>query len=217
MTAEELIGRCPMLYHATREANLPSIVARKSLLSPDETNRLAGRVPTHTPRRSGAGDSRNKPVKFPFMLPNGTVYLSDHDRLHDGHILFEPEWDLRRFITLLDSLVFFWPEGDSGPSDQGHDHFKRYAKASERMLVLAVPLGDVIKENGAPQISSCNSGAPRSNPISGKQPRGAATFREIGDLSSRDDIVEVVFRSQVRLPESTRCAADYDGPWKPLF
>lgn len=110
---------------------------------------------------------------------DGHVRLGDHDRLYEKHIRWDSGWNMSRFIERLNGLVFFWPGTQGGPRHAGLDHKRRYDNEGQPMVVLRAPLGDLIATNGRPLLSSCNSGAPRSNPRSGKQPRGADTFRSI--------------------------------------
>lgn len=217
MTPEEFVRRFPSLYHATRAVNRPGLVKRGCLLCPDEIYRGAGRIPTRALRKSSAGSSASGSVKYPVPSSDGIVYLSDHDPLHEGNIRFESGWNMQRFVALLDSLVFFWPGDERGPGQQGRDHYERYAKAREPMIVIRVSTAEIVAQNDVPMISSCNSGAPRTNAISKKQPRGGATFRDLSNCTSGGEIVEVVFRSRVRLPASTEVASAYDAPWLPLF
>ncbi|MEO7329175.1 MAG: RhuM family protein [Minicystis sp.] len=121
-------------------------------------------------------------------------------------------------VALLDSLVFFWPGKENGPGDQGRAHHERYARAREPMFVFRASTAEVIAENGAPMISSCNFRAPRSHPSSGKQPRGAGAFRALSVLVPGEDVVEVVFPSRVMLPATTEVATEYEAAQGfPLF
>ena len=210
MTLDELISRAPFLYHATRAANLAGIAKRGALLSPNETYRLHGRQAPHR-KRSGA-----KGGKTIVPLPDGEVCLSDHDRLHEGNIRFEAGWNLNRFIEHLDGLVFFWPGDETGPIKQGLDHLDRYVREGLAYAVMRAPTVALVEANGPPKLSSCNSGAPRHNSRSGKQPRGASTFRGLSEFSTKDEIVEVVFMSSTTLPASAASATSYSGPWESL-
>lgn len=212
MTLDDLLRLVPVVFHVTREANVPGIVARERLLSPSEVQRLHGTHAPHTLRRS-----RNGTIRHLVPLSGTPVYLSDHDRLHEGNIRFEDGWNMSRLLELLDGLVFFWPGGERGPNSHGTAHRDRYAREGTSLTVLRAPLADVVALHGPPRLSSCNSGAPRYNPKSGAQPRGSRTFRALEVFSAGEEVVEVVFEREVQLPRSTQRAPSYGGPWEPLF
>lgn len=207
-----MLAISPVVYHATHSANLAGLLDGRRILSPNAIQEKRGTTASTLPRRSrgkGAG-----PAQFKVPLGERTIHLCDHDLLREGNIFFEPGWDLRRFIGRLNALVFFWPGAADGPIDQGRAHWHRYAKAGENFAVLRILLGDLIEVNGPPLLSQCNSGAPRHNPISGRQPRGGSTFVPLDAFPSAGNVVEVVFETHARLPASVSVARSYDGPWE---
>lgn len=212
VTRDDLVKLSPVVYHATYSENLRSVVQEGTLMSPGELQRRRGTTANTAPRKSRSGS-----VKFKIPLGDGFVHWCDHDRLCDGHIEFEIGWDIRRFIDRLNALVFFWPCDRGGPIKQGLLHRERYAAEGRSFVVIRIPLNDLIEQNGPPLLSSCNSGAPRHHPQSGKQPRGSATFRPLDQFGVRERLVEVVFESKVVLPDSSMIADSYDRPWHPLF
>lgn len=214
MTLDELLALSPFVYHATRHENIHCVASERCLLSPAAVQQRRGMVASTSPRRSRSKGA--PPAQFKVPLGKYTVHLCDHDLLHEGNIAFEEGWDMPRFIGRLNGLVFFWPGSDSGPIAQGHSHWGRYSKSGETFAVLRSRLRDLVAMNSAPLVSACNSGAPRHNPISRRQPRGGNTFMTLGAFPSTSNVVEVVFDNQAVLPDSTEFARSYAGPWLPL-
>ena len=128
-------------------------------------------------------------------------------------------WSFKDFIEHLNGFVFFWPgKRDGGLCGPGERHFCRYAKAKELLALIRVPTACLFAENrpASPRFCSYNSGAPRW--ANGEpSPRGPRTF-SYGDQydRTRSKVVEVVYKTSARLPESAQISCSPRGPWETL-
>jgi hypothetical protein len=147
------------------------------------------------------------------IIDGQPILIRDQDPLHEGAIAFEHRWNLGRFVSHVNSHVFFWPGSAGGPIDYGRNHYQRYA--GEQPLLLRVGLYQLMLANSdiEPLFCRFNSGAPRV--VGGrKSPRGSETFQRAEAFDGTpSQVVEVVFRDSLVLPTSTQVSTSYSGPW----
>jgi hypothetical protein len=188
---ETFIRLRPFAYHLTAREHAAQIRRDGVILCATEILRRAGRATESSRRRRGPTYVR---------VNEDTFVVRDQDPLNEGHIAFEHGWDLPRLCGLLNCFVFFWPGGPDGPIPAGVNHFVRYAE--ENPEVLRVSTRDLVVANAASvRFSRCNSGSPRSNPVTGKAPRGATTFLDADRFDgSPGSVVELVIEGKAVLP-----------------
>jgi hypothetical protein len=144
------------------------------------------------------------------------IQIRDQDPLHAGNITFSDDWTLEDLVEYLNHHVFFWPGWQHSPIQSGLNHFARYSK--ECPIILRAKATDLFTANIATEPLFCryNSGAPRCIDGYGS-PRGPETFLPAAQFHFPPGrVVEVTFRSAVRLPPSCQAAVSLQGPWTPL-
>jgi hypothetical protein len=192
---------------STTAENLRGIMSSRLLVSASDLLHREDAIPSSkrrtTPQRLAASRCE--------------YWLQTQKCLHAGTIQFESEWNLDRFVTRLNSLVFPWPGDDFGPIEYGRRHLKKNDWPS-RAVAIRVPTRALFlaNEENAPRFCRYNSGSPRFS--GGKaSPRGANTFvcrnNFQGTLS---DVKEVVFEQAASLPPETQCSDADLGHWTPL-
>jgi hypothetical protein len=207
MKIDRFVASAPFLYHLTSGCNLNRIRETRRLESAAMLFAAAGQASLVGQRRRGH-----------HVIPLGGALLQLRDQvpLHEGAIDFETGWDLARFVAHVNEHVFFWPGTESGPVRSGLNHFKRYE--AERPRLLRAPLRDLLDKNpgSSPLVCRFNSGAPRvSRGL--RSPRGQNTYADASQFhGTPSDVVEVVFRGAVLLPDSVEGALNYQGPWSPM-
>jgi hypothetical protein len=147
------------------------------------------------------------------------VEIRDQRPLRQGHLAFEPGFAFADLLMELNSRVFLWPGTATGPIDRGTTHFKRYA-AEGGVVVLRCLLDEFITINGEDNVyvATCNSGAPRRNPLTGPSVRGPSTFTRLVEAKfRRADVKELSSRSSAALPASTEWAESFRGPWQRVW
>ncbi len=124
---EKFASLRPFLYHLTFSENLESIKSTRRLFpaahfkdGSSECSWLNGRRNTHIPLRTA----------------HGTVYIRDQSPLKEGHIAWESDWNMSRFVRHLNEHVFFWPGGPEGPIRYGRKHIDRYK--FEKPVILKI-------------------------------------------------------------------------------
>ena len=207
MILDDLLGVRPYLYHLTSRENLPSIVRRKKLLSANRILERAGRLDLLRTRRL-----RHEEVR----IDDTRHLLRDQLPLQAGNIAFDEGVTFDAFVELLNTLVFFWPGGETGPIRMGVNHFGRYA--AERPAVLRVEFSTLLDANPGlvPRLARVNSGAPRCHPTAGKGRRGHSTFTPPAHFQgTAGDVREVVFEGQVVLPAQVEVGTIRGNLWMP--
>jgi len=194
------------LYHLTAWSNLPGIQAERGL-HPAATTLAEARLSTTERRR------RHTIVR----IGGRSVHVRDQTPLHEGSIAFDRGWGIARLVEHINSHVFFWPGSVSGPIASGLNHYARYA--SERPAILRIPIQSLLRANAGrtPLFCRFNSGAPR---VSGGKysPRGASTYAPASRFpGTRSQVIEVVFRGFVALPEDTAMGRSPSGNWQRLY
>ena len=121
---------------------------------------------------------------------------------------------MSRLVAHINEHVFFWPGFATGPIESGLNHFELYR--GEELAFLRILSADVINSSQA-LFCRFNSGAPRV--VNGRRsPRGADTYVPASSFrGTAGDVVEVVVRGALVLPQSTQVAGSYGGPWGLLF
>jgi hypothetical protein len=189
----EFVQRWPYAYHLTSASNLRLIIEARCLLSAAELIAKAGAAELMSTRRR---------THTPIRVDGAEVWLRDQSPLHSANVAFEGGWNFTDLLSELNRLVFFWPGTIDGPNRYGVNHFNRYRH--EEAVIIRVSTAQLIAANqGAePMFSAYNSGAPRYS--GGKaSPRGPSTFVGADRFSSPSRVVELAFRTSVRLPDSS--------------
>jgi hypothetical protein len=200
---DEFVSLRPYVYHLTSNANVSNIRERGSLLSASALAREAGSTDVLERRRSEA-----------LTLPGAVI--RDQSPLHSGNIELAPGFSFRKLLDLLNDQVFFWPGAASGPIPYGHRHFGRYA--AELPSVLRMPVTDLFSVNSArePFVCRFNSGSPRCS-AGRKSPRGPDTFVSLQSFQGTPSrVIELVYRDEVDLPDTTEVGSAPTGPWTTL-
>jgi hypothetical protein len=197
----------PYLFHLTDRANLSGIRATKTIECASALLRRGRYHALLTVRRDS-----HRTIAF----DSHRVLIRDQKPLHEGAIVFEPGWDLPRFVQHVNEHVFFWPGSITGPIKAGINHYQRYAQ--ENLAIIRVHWWSLLRVNpqNEPLFSKFNSGAPRV--VNGKRsPRGSSTYRDRHKFDSRvSDVVEVIFLNRIVLPSDTQVSCSYSGPWENL-
>lgn len=192
----------PYLYHLTATANIPLIRRHRRLLCAEQLLRQGGRDDLLDQRRSGM-------MSVPF--DGAEVLIRDQDPLHKGSIAFEQGWTFAHFVRLLNQHVFFWPGTAAGPIPYGIRHFARYHNS--RPTLIRVPTQSVFGNCVTPHFCRFNSGSPRCS-RGRHSPRGDATFVTAGEFDGGPaQVVEVVFKEALLLPQGFETAPAPNGPW----
>lgn len=197
----------PYLYHLTAQRNLVHI-RKDMLLKPSNTlfaeagETALSRTVRRGPRVLSLGDRQ--------------IELRDQDPLHAGKISFLGDWTLEDLVSHLNNHVFFWPGWEHGPVLSGKNHFERYA--DEKPIILRVKIIELLQANNGIQPLFCqyNSGAARCTKGRGS-PRGPQTFMAADYFHLPPTrVVEVTFRSTVRLPVTIEAKTYPNNHWHPL-
>jgi len=197
---QDMVRVRPMLFHLTASSNIDRIRSLGRLDPAADLIRAAGHDgELLTERRTG---------HVPIVVAGTRVLLRDQAPLHAGNVALDAGYSFGDVVRMLNERVYFWPGTTAGPIASGVNHFTRYAvKEREDCVVLVIPSASLLAANPTlpPLFSRCNSGSPRHNPKSGKQPRGPHTFRPAEQFEgTARDIVEVTFAGPVRLPKDMR-------------
>jgi hypothetical protein len=191
---EQIAQRFPQLYHFGPVANRAQIERLRTILSSDLIRALS----------AIAGDAPNRRLdREPVETPLGTFLLNDQAALAYGHVKDPESLSEAEFVRLLDQFTFFWPGTDQGPIQMGRNFVDRYVDRGDRLLRVAVETRAFFAANHPCRVllSTCNSGAPRSNPRAVIY-RGYDTFEPLFSYSgSVSDIKEVAVLGYARLPE----------------
>jgi len=197
----------PYLYHLTARTNLPRIRDSRRLVCAASLLAAVGETKFVRQKRSGM---------HPVVVDGATVCIRDQDPLYRGKMALEAGWSFEDFIELLNRHVFFWAGWAHEPVGAGLRHFDRYR--GEHPVVLRARFADMVAANteAEPLFCKYNSGSPRCS-YGSPSPRGLQTFVPAERaFYSPSNVVEVVFRDRVALPNSTEQADSYGGPWQAL-
>jgi hypothetical protein len=202
----EFVKLRPFAYHVTCLENLPRIRRKQEL---ESASLMAGRsnrpLVMNTKRR----------VSESIVIDGEEVWVQNQAPLHEGNVSLDGNWTFDDLLSELNSLVFFWPGCNRGPIPHGQRHFQS-ALWRSGPIVLRVPTGALVQENNKPLFCRFNAGAPR---WSGghASPRGPNTFLPNGLFDGRPGkVVELAFRSSVRLPLTTQLRLQQSQEWKTL-
>ena len=144
------------------------------------------------------------------------ILVRDQAPLHSGNLELPNGFSFADFIESINRNVFFWPGTEAGPISYGLRHFERYRQ--ERPVLLRVDYQSLILSNPAaiPLFCKYNSGAPRCS-NGKKSPRGLNTFLSaVAFNGTPSQVVEVTFRSAIKLPAGTKIGRHPNGPWHSL-
>jgi hypothetical protein len=198
----------PYLYHLTAATNIDRIRETRALKPASTLFRESGQINRRPNRRTD---------HEPLVVNGRTIWIRDQKPLHQGAIEFELGWDITRLVQHLDKRIFFWPGDAERPIASGLNHYRRYE--AEKVAIIRICSDEVLLTGQEPEPTFCrfNSGAPRV--VNGRRsPRGGDTFVAAGMFNgSAGDVVEVVFRGVLRLPQCTELSPSYSGPWRSLF
>lgn len=209
ITPELLAAARPYAYHVCGSVNFESIRASRALMSAKVL--LSG-----TPHENLLSDRRKEPVQ---VSVNGqTIEIRDHRPLVLGSLNLPLGYALDEFIAELNSRVFLWAGTLKHPVPSGRNHIRRYSSLGP-VYILRVPLRDLMAANPESmlQVTFCNSGAARHN--RGRPARrGPGTFVSL-TAATRPiaGVVEITYRGQAKLPDTTAYAANLTGPWFPFL
>lgn len=190
-TLKKFLELRPYLYHLTAQENRDEILYSRILYPAAKLLAKGNRTQENGIRRVD---------HLPIEIKGEQTILRDQKPLHKGNVEWEENWDLKRFVKLLNSRVFFWPGDEKGPVASGRNHFKCYAE--ERPAILRFSTLELINFNKrlAPEFCRYNSGSPRMV-LGRKSPRGRATFRTAKEIAcTPGQVVEVTFPGTVQLP-----------------
>jgi len=197
----------PYLYHLTFPENLIRI--QKTLIL-EPTNSLLAKA-----GQSALGRERRR-VHRTIEIENQSTRLRDQYPLHKGNVRLPEDWSYEDLLHYINDHVFFWPGSAAGPIPYGLRHFQRYE--SEKPVILRVSTAELLLGNADSEALFCkyNSGAPRCS-HGNKSPRGPNTFANAANFGHpARNVIEVTFRSFVRLPLSAHAARSPAGHWCPL-
>lgn len=183
----------PALFHLTAGQNVERIKSLGMLHSAAEL------IQTEK-RDADISCKRNSSIVI--NIDGEQIHIRDQSVLYENNCHFSSGFTFGQLVELLNQHVFFWPGNQSGPIKSGLNHFKRYAK-TEDVVVISVPTAEIISANAdqSPLVSKYNSGSPRCHPIVGRSPRGPQTFVDIDQAPfTAGKIVEFVYRGSVRIP-----------------
>jgi hypothetical protein len=204
---EEFIRLRPYVYHLTARANRARISRTKTLTPAASLLRASGNHRIVATRR---------PDSLKIKLNGDIVHVRDQHPLHAGNISFLGKWTFDRLVAEINERVFFWPGSANWVVSYALRHYARYE--AEKPLVLRVPLAALLAANVGVEPSFCkfNSGSPRW--VAGKaSPRGPDTFVNCEKAPFRPSgVVEVTFRSPLKLPADVQVAGSYSGAWRAL-
>jgi hypothetical protein len=198
----------PYLFHTTAALNVDGLRRDKRIYSAESLLSEA------VGRPFALDEIRPKSITFE-RVDGGTVVVRDVP-FAEGAIQYEDGWDRARFMRRLNRLVFFWPGKPDGQLRRnGRNHYDRYVGAQEKLAVLRIRAGDLIRDANT-FFSRVNSGAPRTS--SGKKGlRGSGTFRQPGSFDgSPADVIEVAMEHFIDLPANTEISNDLVH-WRRFF
>jgi hypothetical protein len=193
MDIANFTGLRPRLYHLTARANLPRIQRTARLDTAATILAAAARYDLLRTRR---------PESKVVAIDVERIHLRDQGPLYEGNCNLPGAFTFADLVEMLNNFVYFWPGTDAGPIVYGLRHFARYAPR-EDVVVLVIPAAALLAANPdcPPHFCKYNSGSPRSNPTSGKPPRGPDTFIPAAHFNLPPSrVIEVVFPQSVRLP-----------------
>jgi hypothetical protein len=198
----------PYLYHLTGRENIAYIQEDMVLKSANTLFADAGQDQLRKIKRTD---------HTVLTIGKRRVPVRDQKPLYEGKIAFAMGCTFEDFVFHLNERVFFWPGWENEPVLSGRNHFKRYAL--ERPIILRVGFGQLVAANQAVEPLFCkyNSGAPRC--INGKgSPRGLQnTFLQAEAFHfPPGNVVEVTFKSRLRLPPSVQAAYYPACHWQPI-
>lgn len=196
---EQFAALRPFLYHVTARENAGPLADTRVLQPAETLLRWAGRPELVRERRRDdlsvkAGVHR--------------LVLKDQKPLIEANVQLPVGWEFGDLVAYLNRHVFFWPGSADGPIVQGqrlHSHYE-----ADSPLVVRVRTASLLAANpeGIPLFAAFNTGAPRRQ-RGERVARGPDLFTIAADFPRRAfEVVEVVFRSQVPLPEDAEVAAE---------
>ena len=203
----EFATKRPWVYHLTAAMNIARI------------GRM-GRLQCATTLMEAGGCSR--PVRerrrksLVVHVLGEDVHVRDQIPLSRNNMCLPRDCSFEDWVAHLNGLVFFWPGRACGPTESGLGHFRRYA--AERPALVRIPTADLFRANSgaSPRFSHYNSGAPRQY-RGRRSPRGPDTFafghKFAGTVRG---VVEVVYRTEARLPATAEFGYLPQGPWQPF-
>lgn len=184
----------PNLYHFGPASNGDQINRVRAILSSDLIRALSVGEFESPKRRLG---------QETISTPLGSFILNDQQALKYGHVKDPNSLSESEFAYLLDQFTFFWPGGRQEPIEMGKNFCGRYLSRGDRLLRVIVDTQSFFRVNHPWRIflSTCNSGAPRSNPHATTY-RGYNTFQPlISYAGSVKDVKEVAVLGYARLPD----------------
>jgi hypothetical protein len=206
---ESFVQLRPFVYHLTSSDNLDSIRLMRCLKCTVEFIKNSGMDALLREHRQESHSVRSGTLR---------VRLQSQSPLHAGNIAFEDAWNLRDLIECLNGLVFFWPGTEAGPSQYGINHFAS-SSWGKRPVALRICTAQLLELNSSNEPLFCrfNSGSPRC--VNGrKSPRGLSTFLPAEMFAgTRSEVVEVVFRGGICLPDTTEFTVSLGDRWRPFF
>lgn len=193
MDLQQFIRTRPRLYHLTARSNLEHIRETGGLHPAEFLFQQAGRLNRNRERRR-----EPETVRL-----NGTmITIRDQQPLREKNCDLQGSWSFADLVEHLNRHVYFWPGNEGGPVRAGKSHFGRYRDDDVIVLECDTKALFEINPDLPPLFCRFNSGSPRSRPKYGKPPRGAGTFLPHDRFEKRPcDVVECVFRGEVRLPD----------------
>lgn len=195
----------PFLFHVTARENLVSLQLTHRLEPAAELIRRAGRSELLAARRrSGVA----------IVVDGVRIELKDQAPLIFANAELAGGWTPDDFVAHLNEHVYFWPGCEDGPIKHGSRLLEHYA--ADAPLVIRIPTPALLAANisAVPLFCEFNSGAPRMQ-RGKKVPRGPHTFATAEAFPrGAAEVVELVFRSSVQLPQATDVWLD--GHWAPL-
>lgn len=147
-------------------------------------------------------------------IDGSDVFLNDQLPIFKRRLKLEHGVELSDYVKFLNGLVFFWPGNALGEPQTKNQTGERFAQKYKSMARLRVPFGDLVELNkgNPPLFSPYNSGGTLPNdPIL----RGPSIFE--GHLDSVSRIVEIVFRHEVELPDTTEWRPAEATEWRNLI
>lgn len=191
---ERIANEFPNLYHFGPATNRTQIERFRTIFSADLIRTLAATDSERSSRRRAPENVES---------PLGSFVLNDQEALKYGHVKHPDSLPETEFIQLLDQLTFFWPGHNRAPIEMGSNFCNRYSKRGDQLLQVRFATRPFFAANHPWRIfvSTCNSGAPRSNPNAVIY-RGYETFQPVFRYGGAvKDIKEIAVLGYARLPE----------------
>jgi hypothetical protein len=145
-----------------------------------------------------------------------SVVLKDQRPLVFANVALSPGWSAEDLIAHLNQHVYFWPGGLNGCVKTGVRFLNHYM--GRQPAILRIPTKDLLDANHVQEPLFCpfNSGAPRMQ-AGVRVPRGPDLFQSAGQFPrTAGKVIELVFRSTVRLPDATELTESCGG-WSNLW